>query len=210
MKNFLTFGLGVVIGLVVGVCASFKAAENKYAKQAEEELAEERKNNIYRNCCEGCSCEKNEETSTMCECSEEDDSSRETESSEDDEEIPYDFKDSYEEIVEPYSPKKKPYILEEQPVGFEEKHPFINEFTEVLAVYDKDKGRCADEDGCEIFNVQGLLGWNNLNKLYTDDSFARDNTMRIVSEQNGMIYHVHAGRLSEYMEDEEEEIGYDE
>jgi hypothetical protein len=206
MKNFLTFGLGVVIGLVVGVCASFKAAENKYAKQAEEELAEERKNNIHRNCCEGCSCEKNEEIPESNNTSEE----TEQEIVEDDEEIPYDFKDSYEEIVEPYSPKKKPYIMEEQPIGFEEKHPFISEFTEVLVVYDKDKGRCADEDGCEIFNVQGLLGWNNLNKLYTDDSFARDNTMRIVSEQNGMIYRVHAGRLSEYMEDEEEEIGYDE
>lgn len=209
MKNFITLGIGLIVGFVIGAFATAKNAEKKYAAMAEEEIAEERKNARERHCCgncENCSCDKTEDNDIS-------ESAENKETNEPDpivENIPDDFKEEYEEISGAYTPKKKPYIWEEQPVGWEEKHPFVHQFREVLVVYDKDKGRCADEDGCEIFNIQGLLGWNNLNKLYTDDFFVRDNTMRIVDEQNGMVYHVHAGRLGEFMEDEEEEIGYEE
>lgn len=73
-----------------------------------------------------------------------------------------------------------------------------------MAVYDKDRGRVADEDGVEIFDIKGILGWNNLNRLYTQEEFARDNTITIVCERDGMIYRVHSGRLEEYMEDLED------
>jgi hypothetical protein len=205
MKTFLSVSLGLVAGFILGAFVTFKAAEKKYSAMAEEEIAEERRNSREHHCCENCPCDTADNIDIS-----------ETEEKKEDhivENIPDDFKEvdeEYEELSGAYTPKKKPYIWEEQPIGWEEKHPFVHQFKEVLVVYDKDKGRCADEDGCEIFNIQGLLGWNNLNKLYTDDFFVRDNTMRIVDEQNGMVYHVHAGRLSEYMEDKEEEIGYDE
>lgn len=203
MKNFVSLGLGLVLGFVLGAVATFKTAEKKYSAMAEEEIAEERKNARNNHCCEKCSCNNDS--------SESNDDSEPTEVEDPiTENLPDDFKEEYEELSGAYTPKKKPYIWEEQPIGWDEKHPFVHQFREVLVVYDKDKGRCADEDGCEIYNIQGLLGWNNLNKLYTDDFFVRDNTMRIVDEQNGMVYHVHAGRLGEFMEDEEEEIGYEE
>ena len=205
MNTFMSVAIGMVTGIIIGIAASFKAAEKKYSEKAEEEIAnaEHDIREYYaqkHGCCGKC---QGKEDATVDDC----------ELGEGIQEAGFDNEETtdpvmakqYHDISGAYQPSKKPYVLEDKLPDFIENHPHLDGFAELLAVYDRDRGRVADEDGNEILDVKGVLGWNNLNRLYTDEEFARDNTITIVCERDGMIYRVHAGDLSEFMEDLDDE-----
>lgn len=193
MKTFLSVGIGLVAGIMIGIAASFKAATEKAGKIIEEELAETRKAQRGEIVSDGC--QKHNYTE---ECTDFTETEDDSESPFD---IPSDVKEQYDEISSQYEPAKKPYILDDS-ADFYKERPYLNDFTEVCVVYDREKGRVADEDGCEIFDIKGCLGFNNLNKLNTNDA----EFISIVCERDGMIYHAHLGTIYEYMDREDDFI----
>ena len=174
MKNLIYVGVGLVVGIIVGVAASFKAAEKKAEDKVTETLAKERKA-MREN--EGKLYEEKEDPR---------DAKPEV----------VDFSEEVkEEIVADAYRRAKPYVLEGMSAKFVEEHPYISDFDEQCVVYDKKRGRVADEDGCEIFDVKGCLGFNNLNRI------AEKATVHIVCERDATVFIVHIGQLEEYMED---------
>lgn len=197
MKTFVSVGIGLVVGIIIGIAASFKAAEKKAGEIIADELAEERKSMregpTYHDYAEEGGFHKAHETV---------DDFAEVE---DDSVAPFEeVKETYENISGQYEPAKKPYILEDKPVDFAENHPFLNMFSELNVVYDRDRGRVADEDGCEVFDIKGMLGFNNLNRLFSDEKYSRTNVIHIVCERDGFIYIAHTGDLYEYLDEEYE------
>lgn len=188
MKNLFTIAFSLAIGIAIGVAATFKAAEKKAGEMIEEELAE------FRRSAREAESEDAKEEADTSESSDED----ETESS--------DLFDAYNEISDEYAPAKKPYILEEMPKDFAEKHKFLKDFEELNVVYDRNRGRVADEDGCEVVNFNSTMGITNLNKLHS--KYEGKACIHIVCEQEGMIFLAHAGNLYEYL-DEPEDDYYD-
>lgn len=193
MKTFVSVGIGLVVGVIIGIAATFKAAEKKAGEIIEEELAETRR--AQRGGCE----KHNYAEETVEECADFTETEEDSESPFD---ISNDVEEQYDEIAGQYEPAKKPYILEDKPSDFAEKHSFLNEFTELNVVYDRDRGRIADEDGCEVFDVKGCLGFNNLNRLFSDPTYSKKNIIHIVCERDGMIFIAHAGDLYEYLDEE--------
>lgn len=193
MKTFVSVGIGLVIGLVIGIAATFKAAEKKAGEIIEEELAETRR------------AQRGDYTEeTVEECTDFAETEDDSESPFD---IPNDVEERYDEISGQYEPAKKPYILEDKPANFAESHPFLSEFSELNVVYDRDRGRVADEDGCEVFDIKGCLGFNNLNRLFSDEKYSKTNIIHIVCERDGMVYIAHAGDLYEYLDEECDDNG---
>lgn len=179
MKNLIYIGVGLIIGAIVGVAASFKAAEKKADDKVTETLAKERKA-MREN--EGKLYEEKEDPRDADE--------------EPEEPTVVDFSEEVREeaVSEEYRPMK-PYVLEGMTDEFKEAHSYISDFDEQCVVYDKKRGRVADEDGCEIFDIKGCLGFNNLNRI------AEKARVHIVCERDATVFIVHIGQLEEYMED---------
>lgn len=199
MKTFLSVGIGLIFGIVIGIAASFKAAEQKAAEIIEEEIAEERRamrtpRTEFGNYETDNSANKNKEVPS--------------DLVEDDSESPLDsvdkeeIKEEYNEVSGQYKPSCKPYILEDMPEEFIENHKHLEKFSELNVVYDRKRGRVVDEDGCEIFDIKGYFGLNNLNSLFCDERFKYNNLVHIVNECNGFIFSVHAGDLYEYLDED--------
>lgn len=189
MKTFASVAIGLVVGIVIGIAASFKAAEKKAEEMIEEELAEVRR-------------AQREGTDTV--------------SDETEEEVPVDFTeetseeeennmDIYEDITEEYVPAKKPYILEDKPADYLDTHEYLDSFSELNLVYDTKRGRLADEDGSEFLKIKGELGFNNLNRLISDEKLSKKNLVTIINEASSFIYYVHVGDLYDYLDEPVEE-----
>lgn len=180
MKTFTSVAIGLLAGIVIGVVASFKVAEKKADETIRNELEEERsmqhKNADY--CENGVVEEEPKSTDVVNEV-------KNTE---------------LEDVLDGYRPSK-PYVLEDKPDGFKDSHPFLNDFIELNVVFDKNRGRVADEDGCEIFDIKGKLGLNNLNRLFSDE-YSEKNIVHIVCENDGIVYVAHKGDLYEYLDEE--------
>lgn len=174
MKNLIYVGVGLIIGVIVGVAASFKAAEKRADETVTETLAKERK-------------AMRENEGKMYE---------EKEDPRDAEPEVVDFSEEVkeEDAADSYRPRK-PYVLEGMSAKFVEEHPYINDFDEQCVVYDKKRGRVADDNGSEIFDIKGCLGFNNLNRI------ADKAVVHIVCERDATVFIVHIGQLEEYMDD---------
>lgn len=102
-----------------------------------------------------------------------------------------DFNEEIRQIFETYSytGNKKPYIIDE----------YVDDYWETKVVYDKSKGRAICEDGDEIVNINGTLGLRNLREL---SKVENGEEIRIMNELDECIYVVHAGDISEYLDEE--------
>lgn len=187
-KTFLTVFIGMAVGAVIGAIASFKVAEKKADEKATEALAEERK--------------AMREAQTFCDqvevSSEEVDISDFTETDGNPFDISQEVKDCYDGVSEPYRPSSKPYILESMDDEWEEQHPYLKNFDEIEIVWDRKRGRAADEDGQELHDIKGCLGFNNLRSL-------KDQKVHIICERDGMVFITHLGDLYEYLDPEEDD-----
>lgn len=104
-----------------------------------------------------------------------------------------DFDEDIREILDRYqnNENKKPYIIDEYVEEYE--------YWETKVVYDKSKGRAICEDGDEIVNINGTLGLRNLREL---SKVENGEEIRIMNELDECIYVVHAGDISEYLDEE--------
>ena len=137
MKTFISVGIGLLVGVVIGVVASFKTAEKKADKIIRETLAVERKamreGKSLTPIADEFEAMEKEEAEKM--------KNKETKP------MTSDFsEESYEEIVEEYKPAKKPYLLEdaeEDDPNYYDSHKYLDNFTEIEIVYDRDRGMVA-------------------------------------------------------------------
>lgn len=188
MKTFLTILLSLTVGCVVGVMAAYNVANKKADEKIKDELAE------YRRAARA---EENVDVTV----SDADDTIEKEEGEKSE-------MNEYEKCTDEYKPSVKPYILEDKDEDYLDSHKYLDDFNEIEVVYDKSRGRAADEDGCEIDDIRGTLGFNNVNKLFT--TYKNKKAIHIICERDGLIYIVHAGNLNEFLDlDEEEEDDYD-
>lgn len=192
MKTFASVAIGLVVGIVIGIASSFKAAEKKAEEMIEEELAEVRR-------------AQREGTDTVSDETEKEESVDFTEETSEEEENNMDIMDIYENLTEEYVPAKKPYILEDKPADYLDSHEYLDSFSELNLVYDVTRGRLADEDGSEFLKIKGELGFNNLNRLISDEKLAKKNLVTIINEASRFIYYVHVGDLYDYLDEPVEE-----
>lgn len=190
MKTFFTICVSLIIGCAVGVMAAYDAANKKAEEKIKDELAE------YRRAARA---EENvpETANTTVNGVDDIEAKEEGEKTE---------MEKCEELAKEYRPSAKPYILEDMDDEWLYTHKYVDDFNEIEVVYDKSRGRAADEDGCEIEDIRGTLGFNNVNKLFT--TYKNKKAIHIICERDGIIYIVHAGNLYEFL-DEEEENDYD-